>query len=79
MSFEADCPQCVFVTRQLSRPTPCLLHVSSLAEQPAYDEPYEFGRLHPTVDRPSPFSLREYVRLRLLRARVHEQRAIPTR
>jgi hypothetical protein len=36
-----------------------------------YDEPYAFGQLHPTVDRPAPFSLREYVRLQLLRSRVH--------
>jgi hypothetical protein len=35
-----------------------------------YDEPYAFGQLRPTVDRPSPFSLREYVRLQLLRTRI---------
>src|SRR3954452_1263669 len=28
MSFEARCPQCVFLTSQVGRPTPCLLHVS---------------------------------------------------
>src|ERR687885_1372315 len=86
MSFEARCPQCLFVTRQLGEPTPCLLH-GSLAHQrdpeareeltptatPAadYDEPYVFGRSRPTVDRPGPFSLREYVRLQLLRSRIH--------
>ena len=85
MSFEARCPQCLFVTHQLGRPTPCLLHVS-LAHQPDlepradvtrtasvaidYDEPYVFGRSRPTVDRPGPFSLREYVRLQLLRTRI---------
>jgi hypothetical protein len=36
-----------------------------------YDEPYTFGGLRPTVDRPGPFSLREYVRLQLLRTRIH--------
>ena len=75
MSFEAQCPQCMFVSRQLMQPTPCLLHVSPdfqaeqlVASKPAsavsvdYDEPYEFGQLRLTVDRPGPFSLREYVR-----------------
>jgi hypothetical protein len=87
MSFEARCPQCLFVTHQLGRPTPCLLHVS-LAHEPDleareegtltatiaadYDEPYVFGRSRPTVDRPGPFSVREYVRLRLLRTRIHD-------
>ena len=87
MSFEARCPQCLFVTRQLGQPTPCLLHVSlayprdtadlaaqdaaeAVAETESYDEPYSFGQLHPTVDRPGPFTLREYVRLQLLRSNV---------
>lgn len=83
MSFEARCPQCLFVSRQLGQPTPCLLHVSLPARairpedtpEPAlethdYDEPYAFGQLHPTVDRPGPFSLREYVRLQLLKSRL---------
>ena len=83
MSFEPRCPQCLFVSRELGQPTPCLLHVSLPAEpaaaelapeQPAaaesYDEPYAFGQLRPTVDRPGPFSLREYVRLQLLRTRI---------
>jgi hypothetical protein len=87
MSFEARCPQCLFVTRQLGQPTPCLLHVSLaypsdsadrvaedaaaiVAESDSYDEPYEVGQLHLSVDRPGPFSLREYVRLQLLRSRV---------
>src|SRR5438046_379188 len=80
MSFEARCPQCLFVSRQLGQPTPCLLHVSLACESEAanvataetdhqpvedYDEPYAFGELRPTVDRPGPFSLREYVRLQL--------------
>jgi len=86
MSFEAQCPQCMFVSRQLMQATPCLLHVSTdfQAEQlPSsaptagvivdYDEPYEFGQLHLTVDRPGPFSLREYVRLRLLRSRMEAE------
>jgi hypothetical protein len=55
-----------------------LLHVS-LAESAEeleadlvsdYDEPYAFGQLRPTVDRPGPFTLREYVRLQLLRTRI---------
>ena len=85
MSFEARCPQCLFVTRQLGEPTPCLLHVSlahqcdperreertPTATQADYDEPYVFGRSRPTVDRPGPFSVREYVRLQLLRSRIH--------
>jgi hypothetical protein len=86
MSFEARCPQCLFVSRQLGQPTPCLLHVSLACETEAagvataetdqqsaddYDEPYAFGVLRPTVDRPGPFSLREYVRLQLLRSRLH--------
>jgi hypothetical protein len=81
MSLEARCPQCLFMSRQLGRPMPCLLHVSLAAfrdEEPApacaevaeYDEPFVFGRLRPTVDRPGPFSLREYVRLLLLRSRI---------
>ena len=91
MSFEARCPQCLFLTRQLGTATACLLHVSlpvhdeqdearsaaagsddAHPDQDApradeYDEPYAFGQLRPTVDRPGPFSLREYVRLQLLR------------
>jgi hypothetical protein len=86
MSFEAQCPQCLFVSRQLGQPTPCLLHVALAASaEPAeleptpapvgdYDEPYVFGQLHPTVDRPGPFTLREYVRLSVLRSRIQEQR-----
>jgi hypothetical protein len=86
MSFEAQCPQCMFVSRQLMQPTPCLLHVSPdlqseqlVASKPAttvreeYDEPYEFGQLRLTVDRLGPFSLREYVRLRLLRSRMEAE------
>jgi hypothetical protein len=41
-----------------------------------FDEPYTFGQVHPTVDRPGPFSLREYVRLALLRSRIHDQRLV---
>src|SRR6476619_259539 len=85
MSFEVRCPQCLFVSQQLGRSIPCLLHVSmpSDAESQAtlelepedappgdYDEPYAFGQSRPTVDRPSPFLLREYVRLQLLRTRI---------
>jgi len=85
MSFEARCPQCLFVTRQLGEPTPCLLHVSlahvrhpepreestpTAIEAANHDEPYVFGRSRPTVDRPGPFSVREYVRLQLLRSRI---------
>jgi len=86
MSFETQCPQCMFVSRQLMQPTPCLLHVSPdlrseqlVASKPAsnvrdeYDEPYEFGQLRLTVDRLGPFSLREYVRLRLLRSRLEAE------
>lgn len=77
MSLEARCPQCVFISRKLGQPTPCLLHTSvppSDTECADYDEPYTFGRVHPTVDRPGPFSLREYIRLSLLRSRILEQR-----
>jgi hypothetical protein len=87
MSFEARCPQCVFVSRQLGQLTPCLLHVTlateaeaqsptpsdtvaPVAEAEVYDEPYAFGQLRVSVDRPGPFSLREYVRLQLLRTRI---------
>lgn len=78
MSIEARCPQCVFVSQQLGQPTPCLLHLSEANPEivPApppradYDEPYVFGRARPTVDRPGPFRLREYVRLQLLRTRI---------
>lgn len=83
MSFEARCPQCLFVTQQLGRSTPCLLHVSlptelrgeptldlePVAQGAEYDEPYAFGQ-RITVDRPGPFLLREYVRLQLLRTRI---------
>ena len=94
MSFEARCPQCVFVSRQLGQPTPCLLHVSlvsetepeaaaastSVAATPDYDEPYTVGTLRISVDRPGPFSLREYVRLQLLRTRLQaEASALDTR
>jgi hypothetical protein len=87
MAFETRCPQCVFLSRHLGRLTACLLHVGSpvatqaalpepAAATPAsdYDEPYEFGRVRPTVDRPGPFSLREYTRLLLLRSRVQAAR-----
>jgi hypothetical protein len=83
MSHEARCPQCVFVSHQLGQPTACLLHVSldpelepciAAASAPAdYDEPFEFGQLRPTVDRTGPFSLREYVRLQLLRTRIQAE------
>jgi hypothetical protein len=89
MSFEPRCPQCIFVSRQLGRPTPCLLHVSlasetepeaatpslngTVAAVPDYDEPYAFGKLRVSVDRPGPFSLREYVRLQLLRTRLRAE------
>jgi hypothetical protein len=72
----------MFVSRQLMQPTPCLLHVSAdFQAEPAsvrndYDEPYEFGQLRLTVDRPGPFSLREYVRLRLLRSRLEAERSL---
>jgi hypothetical protein len=83
MSFEARCPQCLFVTQQLGQSTPCLLHVSlptepecappldleSVAQGAEYDEPFAFGQ-RITVDRPGPFLLREYVRLQLLRTRI---------
>jgi len=86
MSFEARCPQCLFLTRQLGQPTPCLLHVSlaperdpepreertpTAAQVADYDEPYAFGQQRVSVDRLGPFSLREFVRLQLLRSRVH--------
>jgi hypothetical protein len=88
MSFDARCPQCVFVTRQIGQSTPCLLHVSlTLPAEPSvaadvcepttsldYDEPFVFGQTRPTVDRPGPFTLREFVRLVLLRSRVQEDR-----
>jgi hypothetical protein len=79
MSFEARCPQCVFVSRQIGQPTPCLLHVEvdaqpELEASQDYDEPYIFGQIRPTVDRPGPFTLREYVRLALLRSRVLDER-----
>ena len=84
MSFEARCPQCVFLTHQVGQPTPCLLHVALVEADEAaalaaddtapraedYDEPYAFGQLRLSVDRPGPFSLREYVRLQLLRSRM---------
>jgi hypothetical protein len=82
MSLEPRCPQCLFVSRELGQPTPCLLHVSLVPAEHAvaelapeachaeYDEPYAFGQLRPTVDRPGPFSLREYVKLQLLRTRI---------
>jgi hypothetical protein len=86
MSIDARCPQCVFVSRQLGQPTPCLLHVSVVFEAEAqppvpaemlppvvedYDEPYAYGQLRLSVDRPGLFTLREYVRLQLLRTRIH--------
>ncbi|MCA1645920.1 MAG: hypothetical protein LC797_10810 [Chloroflexi bacterium] len=88
MSFEARCPQCLFVSQQLGQPTPCLLHVSLASDSelrlnlaiepvltsgPDYDEPYAFGLSRPTVDRPGPFLLREYVRLQLLRTRIQAE------
>jgi hypothetical protein len=87
MSHEARCPQCVFVSRQLGAPTPCLLHVSLVSDADVephavsdtnvataaqdYDEPYAFGQQRVSVDRLGPFSLREFVRLQLLRSRIH--------
>jgi hypothetical protein len=89
MSFEARCPQCRFVTQQLGQPTPCLLHVSLMSEADAqqptvsategtehsegYDEPYAFGVLRLSVDRPGPFTLHQYVRLQLLRTRLQAE------
>ena len=76
MSIEGRCPQCLFLSHQLGEPTPCLLHVSLPVEDAAaaqdvdYDEPYAFGQRRPTVDRPGPFTVREYVRLQLLRSRI---------
>jgi hypothetical protein len=84
MSLDGRCPQCLFVTHQLGRPTPCLLHVALAASVPEaeacdqkvrddYDEPYTFGSLRLSVDRLGPFTLREYVRLLLLRTRLHTE------
>jgi hypothetical protein len=74
MSIDGRCPQCLFVSSQLGQPTPCLLHVSLPSEEPQviqdYDEPYAFGQRRPTVDQPGPFTVREYVRLQLLRFRI---------
>jgi|SRR5438067_7539914 len=85
MSFEVRCPQCLFVSQQLGQSTLCLLHVALSCEAESeptpdlepvaaqasdYDEPYAFGQ-RITVDRPGPFLLREYVRLQLLRTRIH--------
>jgi hypothetical protein len=83
MSFETRCPQCLFISSPLAQRTPCLLHVSvgfdvqapvageiAPSAGVAYDEPYDFGQLRPTVDRPGPFTVREYVRLQLLRTRL---------
>lgn len=39
-------------------------------EDASYDEPYTVGTLRVSVDRPGPFTLRQYVRLQLLRTRV---------
>jgi hypothetical protein len=73
----------MFISSQLGQHTPCLLHVSvSFAAQAPtalegeqgvgveYDEPFTFGGIRPTVDRPGPFTVREYVRLQLLRSRI---------
>jgi len=86
MSIEARCPQCMFISSQLGERTPCLLHVSvSFGSQAPlaieseanagaeYDEPFAFGQLRPTVDRPGPFTVREYVRLQLLRTRIQAE------
>jgi hypothetical protein len=86
MSFETRCPQCLFISSQLAQRTPCLLHVSvgfdvqppvavkrSVSPELDYDEPYAFGQLRPTVDRPGPFTIREYVRLQLLRSRIQAE------
>ncbi len=84
MPIEARCPQCLFLSHQLGQPTPCLLHVSLPANEPEstaevdlesaqdfdYDEPYDFGQRRPTVDQPGPFTVRQYVRLQLLRSRI---------
>jgi hypothetical protein len=55
------------------------LEAATAAESPAaetsdvdYDEPYEFGRLQVSVDRPGPFTWREYTRLQLLRGKFGE-------
>ena len=69
MSFESRCPQCVFLSRHLGRLTPCLLHVGTAAAQSPAAE-----ATRPSVDRPGPFSLREYTRLLLLRSRVRDAR-----
>jgi hypothetical protein len=61
----------MFLSRHLRRPAACLLHLGTpVTTEQAYDEPYEFGRVQPTADRPGPFTLREYTRLLLLRSRV---------
>jgi len=79
----------VFVSRHIGQSTPCLLHVSlapvaeladadeaeaATEESLDYDEPYVFGQAQPTVDRPGPFTLRQYLRLMLLRGRIQEAR-----
>src|SRR3979490_1673630 len=89
MSFEARCPQCLFISSQLGKRMACLLHLSVALEPQVlasreltekvggeYDEAYVFGKLRPTVDRPGPFTLRQYVRLQLLRSRIQAEPAI---
>ena len=88
MAFQPGCPQCNFVSRQLSRQVACLLHVElpvltkELLDRAVQagsprtdDEPYETGFISPTTDAPGPFSLREYARLLVLRGKVREQRS----
>src|ERR1051326_764118 len=43
---------------------------SEAPQEQDYDEPYASGQSRPSVDRLGPFSLREYVRLQLLRTRI---------
>ena|SRR5712671_7817389 len=86
MSFEVRCPQCQFISNQLGQRTPCLLHVAAAFDSKSpvptqltpslsmeYDEPYAFGESRPTVDRPGPFTIRQYVRLQLLRTRLQAE------
>ena len=77
MVAHSSCSACAWVTEQLGSTTPCPFHAGDLTPDRslAMDQVTEWclAAARPTIDRPWPFTPREYARLLVLRGRVQER------
>src|SRR3979490_555496 len=75
MNTPSTCAACEFVSTHLGSGTPCPWHAGQgfgVGSRPDHRQSSVFADPRPTVDRPWPFTPREYARLLLLRGRVQE-------